>query len=189
MLRNELIEYCAPTLAGIKTGNMFTIRDYPDDVLDQIRGLNRILTPKGLRLIPIKKTEKIMILYLYRPDLLTIDLKNPGAKKILRTKGYSCGNDNCCVVELVKHLSSDESFPHEIGLFLGYPPEDVEGFMKDPCKGVKCCGCWKVYGNVCEAQKTFEKIRKCNNIYNREAKCGRPLESLIVDAKALRFAV
>ena len=189
MLRNELIEYCAPTLAGIKTGNIFTIRDYTDDITDQIRELNRILTPKGLRLIPIKKTEKIMILYLYRPDLLTIDLKKPEAKRILKTKGYSCGNDNCCVVELVKHLSSDEGFPHEIGLFLGYPPEDVEGFMKDPCKGVKCCGCWKVYGNVREAQKTFDKIRKCNSIYDREAKCGRPLESLIVDAKALRFAV
>ncbi len=51
MLRNELIEYCAPTLAGIKTGNMFTITDYPCDVMDQIRELNRILTPSGLRLI------------------------------------------------------------------------------------------------------------------------------------------
>ncbi len=62
MLRNELIEYCAPTLAGIKTGNMFTIRDYPLDVMDQIRELNRIFTPRGLRLIPIKKTDSIMIL-------------------------------------------------------------------------------------------------------------------------------
>ena len=42
MIRNELIEYCAPTLAGIKTGNMFTIRDYPLDVMDQIRELNRM---------------------------------------------------------------------------------------------------------------------------------------------------
>ena len=55
MLRNELIEYCAPTLAGIKTGNMFTIADYPCDVTDQIRELNRILTPRGLRLIALDK--------------------------------------------------------------------------------------------------------------------------------------
>ncbi len=189
MLRNELMEYCAPTLAGIKTGNLFTVTDYPDDVMDQIRALNRILTKKGLRLIPVKKTEKIIVLYLYRPDLLASDLKKPGAKKILKMKGYFCGNENCYVAQLVKHLAFDETFPHEIGLFLGYPPEDVAGFINDPRKGVKCCGCWKVYGNVHEARKAFERIEKCNRIYYRAAKSGRPLESMIVDSKALRFAV
>lgn len=58
--------------------------------------------------------------------------------------------------------------PDEIGLFLGYPPEDVEGFLNDPCKGVKICGCWKAYGNEAEARKAFEKIRKCNDVYKSD---------------------
>ncbi len=188
-LRDQLVEYCAPTLAGIKTGNIFTVRDYPKDVTDQIRELNAILTKRGLRLVPVKKTDRNMILYLYRPDLLSRDLKKPEAARILKMKGYSCDNDRCCLTELIRHLTSDDRFPHEIGLFLGYPPEDVLGFMKDPCKGVKCCGCWKVYGNVGEARKTFERIRKCSDIYRHEAKKGRPLEKMIVDTKCFQRAI
>lgn len=180
-LAQSLVEYCAPTLAGIKTGNIFSVRSDRIKVNNEIRKLNRILVCKGLRLIPIRNKGDSMLIYLYRPERLTHDLDDPGAEEILREKGYPCGNSNCCLVELVKHLKNDINFPHEIGLFLGYPPSDVKGFMEDPRKGVKCVGCWKVYSNECEAQKIFDKYKKCTAIYSKESERGKHLESLIVD--------
>ena len=190
MIKKALVEYCAPTLAGIKTGSIFSVRIDRIRVNDEIRKLNKILVGKGLRLVPIRSKEDSTLIYLYRPDRLARDLNDPGAEEILREKGYPCGNSNCCLVELVKHLKNDVSFPHEIGLFLGYPPSDVKKFMEDPCKGVKCVGCWKVYSNECEAQRTFDKYKQCTAIYNRENECGKPLEALIVDTHSdVRFAI
>lgn len=190
MIASALMEYCAPTLAGIKTGNLFSIQDESMDLNSEIRQLNRMLTKKGLCLIPIRRENRSTLLYLYRPERLKHDLLNPEAISILSNKGYSCNNSNQCLVQLVNHLKTDKSFPHEVGLFLGYPPADVKAFMENPCKGVKCVGCWKAYGNVCEAKKTFERYKKCTDIYDKARKSGKPLEALIPDSgRDLRFAI
>lgn len=179
MLQEAMIAHCAPTLAGIKTGNLFSVHT-EEELTDEIRALNGILTKKGLRLIPVKKAEKYTLVYLYRPKKLRDDLGSPEAADILEEKGYPCKNPNCCLVELVKHLEKDKDFPHEIGLFLGYPPKDVKCFMKNPCEGVRCSGCWKAYTNCRKAQKTFEQFKKCMRVYRKKAESGRPLEDMIV---------
>ena len=190
MIRNALVEHCAPTLAGIKTANLFTVQNgSSEDINGEIRELNRILVGKGLRLVPLKRNDGNTLVYLYRPDRLKQDLNDPAATEILENKGYPCGNSNCCLVELVRRLKSDPSFPHEIGLFLGYPPSDVKSFMEDPRTGVKCIGCWKAYSNEREAKKIFERYKKCSDLYRRESKSGKSLEALIVNTgNGLRFA-
>jgi len=181
MIEKNLVEFCAPTLAGIKTGNLFTIKNIYNNFENEVRRLNHILTKKGLRLIPVKKTDKNILLYLYRPEQLKRDLSNPDATKILEEKGYPCSNPDCCLVNLIMHLKKDKDFPHEIGLFLGYPPADVKGFIKSPCEGVKCCGCWKVYGNVCEVKKIFASYKKCTKLYCNAINNGKKFEDLIVN--------
>ncbi len=179
MLQEAMIEHCAPTLAGIKTANLFSIHT-KDEITCEIRTMNGILTKKGLRLIPVKKTEKYTLVYLYRPKKLRDDLSSPEAEDILEEKGYPCKNPSCCLAEHVRHLEKDKDFPHEIGLFLGYPPKDVKGFMKSPCEGVQCSGCWKAYTNCKKAKKTFKQFKKCTRIYRKKAESGRTLEDLIV---------
>ena len=46
-------------------------------------------------------------------------------------------------IALLKEKLIENDFPHEIGIFLGYPLSDVLGFINnEPC----CCmGAWKVY--------------------------------------------
>ncbi len=183
MLIKTLVEYCAPTLAGLKTGNIFSVKNGLYDIDEEIRSLNSILVGRGLRLMPLRKKKESTMIYLYRPERLKEDLKDPAAAKILRDKGYSFRDPESCLAELAGHLKIDAVFPHEIGLFLGYPPYDVKKFMEDPFKGVKCVGCWKSYGNECEAEKTFDKYKKCTAIYNKQIECGRPLEALIVDTR------
>lgn len=185
MLREALIEHCAPTLAGLKTGSIFTVKnresdDSEDKLRDEMCRLNMVFNKRGLRIVPIRKTESHTLIYLYRPDMLRSDLNAPEAMDILEECGYDCENSDFCLVQLVKHLAGDENFPHEIGLFLGYPPYDVKCFMRDTRKGVKCVGCWKVYSNRKRAVETFEKFRKCTEIYHRALKNGKTLEELIV---------
>ena len=52
-------------------------------------------------------------------------------------------------------------FPHEIGVFLGYPLEDVVGFIRHRGKCFTCCGCWKSYG--CLLYTSCTAIVFCKN--------------------------
>ncbi len=187
MLEAALVNHCSPTLAGIKTGNLFPLCVKEDGFIAEMRKLNRILVKKGLRIIPVKRKDRKLLIYVYRPERLLKDLARPEAEAILREKGYPTRYPRQCVSCLIRHLASDVEFPHEIGLFLGYPPSDVRCFMNDSREGVRCVGCWKAYGNVEEAEKTFEQFRKCTAIYRNLMKKGRSLEQLIVQDREGQF--
>lgn len=148
MPEEYVIDHCSPTLAGLKTANMFPVKLEPDeDIAGEVRNLNRMLGAKGIRILILRQTAGKALLYLYRPDYLDRDLSAPGAREILEAKGYCCGSTGRCIVQLMRHMAEDAEFPHEVGLFLGYPPEDVRCFMKDARFGVRCTGCWKAYGD------------------------------------------
>ena len=184
---NIIVENCSPTLAGIKTGNIFTIdRSLITDLNEELRELNQCFTDKGLRAIPLKVTEKNVLLYLYRPEMLKADLSSLEAKEILLKKGYTCQSVENDIVHLIDQIHSEASFPHEIGLFLGYPPVDVKGFMEDTRKGVKCVGYWKVYGDKEMAEKTFLSYKKCTEVYKKCLSGGRHLSQMVVNTSNQR---
>ena len=177
-----VIQHAAPTLAGIKTGNLFpcTFASTQDMVRD-LREVNRVLVPRGLRLLPLRRKDDRVLLYLFRPADLSRDLAGQEARRLLREAGY--GDDLThlvCLRELTRRLREGEDFPHEIGLFLGYPPEDVAGFMTNRGKNCKCVGCWKVYENEEAAQKTFAKYKACTRVYCRQLASGIDIERLTV---------
>ena len=180
MSGKNIIDHCSPTLAGLKTGSLFSVRQEGRDLITELRALNGMLRNKGLRALPMNETKDYSLVYIYRPDFLEKDLSNPMAVSILKEKGYDIERPEACLAKLIRHIKNDEMFPHEIGLFLGYPPEDVKGFMKSPNKGVKCVGCWKVYSDRDSAEKTFRKYKICTEVYRREYKMGRSLEQLTI---------
>lgn len=176
-----IVRHCSPTLAGIKTGNMFTC-PYKDKetLLKEIRQINSRLAKKGIRMLPLRFSKERVLLYLYRPNHLRRDLTNEAAAKILKERGYDSNHFPCCIAKLIKKMQQEEEFPHEVGLFLGYPPEDVSGFIENKACGCKCTGCWKVYGDPKQAQETFKKYKKCTEIYCAQWEMGKPIEKLAV---------
>ena len=131
MSEEYLVWQAAPTLAGLKTGSLFPCKYESYEALkSEIRAMNRTLSKKGLRLIPLRRNEKQALLYLYRPERLRADLSSPEAVDILRREGYTDMRQERCLHELMRRLQRFEAFPHEIGLFLSYPPEDVRGFIE-----------------------------------------------------------
>ncbi len=184
-IEHEIIAHGAPTLAGLKTGNLFTVKNAGINIDSGLRKVNRLLSKKGVRIIPLRQSEKSTLVYLYRPDRLRKDLCCMGARSILREKGYPCGDPDRCLLELIRHLRSDEAFPHEIGLFLGYPPADVRCFMNNPWEGLQCTGCWKAYTNPEQAEATFTQYRKCTDVYRNAYKNGLPLERLTVSSSLI----
>ena len=120
---------------------------------------------------------------MYRPARLREDLSDPEARELLDRAGYGSLKCESCLAELVRRLRQFGAFPHEIGLFLSYPPEDVRGFMEHGGRDCKCVGCWKVYGDVNRAQCLFDKYKNCTEAYLRRFHRGEPLAALAVNAR------
>ncbi len=181
MSEELIIRHCSPTLAGMKTGNMF-ICYYSDihEMRSAVRYWNRLLTKKGVRILPLQFHNSRAMIYIYRPARLYHDLQDKSAFKLLREKGYIMNTPERCIIQLMRRINECEEFPHEIGLFLGYPPEDVCGFIEGKKQGCKFSGCWKVYGDEENARKTFEKYKNVTRIYYKQYAKGKSVERLTV---------
>lgn len=183
MLNKEIIRHCAPTLAGLKMANAFGYSyDSETAFLEEIFVSNETLRPKGIGIVTLRLWENRALIFVYRKSKLLSYIEQENVRKFLGRYGYA-GNDLERHIQKLKYrLAADVEFPHEIGIFLGYPLEDVIGFIENAGQNSKCSGCWKVYCDECEAQKLFAKFDKCKEVYMRLFAAGSSIERLTVAA-------
>ena len=56
MSEDLVIQYCSPTLAGLKTGSLFSCPcPSEEEVRRDVRALNQVLVPKGLCVLPLRR--------------------------------------------------------------------------------------------------------------------------------------
>ena len=163
-----LVQHCAPTLASLKTANMFSCSyDSEKSLNNSIEFWNEIFKGKGVELIILKKQNNTALIYVCRKSRLAADLAKEGVAEFLADYGYTSIDTDEAISTLKGRLLSLSEFPHEIGIFLDYPLGDVKGFIENAGANCKCTGCWKVYCNECEAIKMFAKFKKCREVYSR----------------------
>lgn len=180
MLEQSLITHCAPTLAGLKTAGLFCFSYTSESMLQaELRRCRLALGNKGVRIRVLRRHRGRALLYVYRPAKLRQDFQKPGVAPFLQRMGYAL-QPEIALGQLEQRLARRPGCPHEIGLFLGYPLEDVEGFVENRGKNCKCTGCWKVYGDEQAARRQFSRYEKCRTVYLRLFHAGRSVEELTV---------
>lgn len=178
-----LVEQCAPTLVGVKPASLFR---YQGGAPGQARRLAedwaRQLAPWGLTLRILKtcpQTGACMLL-LYRRDRLCRLLDDRDNRRFLERQGYPADADLPQLLErLSERLCLEREYPHEIGLFLGYPLEDVVGFMENRGRNFTCCGYWKSYGDPAAARRRFAQYRRCTEVCRERFRRGAAITELI----------
>lgn len=182
-IEKELIRHCSPTLASLKTASLFTLGCADRRELNAaLREWNILLSDKGVAMIALRETHGRALIYVFRKDRLRRDLCCPRTERFLKNNGYGSTGIGTALSTLRAHLTELGGFPHEIGLFLGYPLDDVIGFIENNGRNCKCAGCWKVYCNACEAAKTFARFKKCERVYMRLWEQGTSVRQLTVGA-------
>lgn len=163
---DETIIHCsAPALCGIKPANLFSV-----DAQSFFEGRARLLSwqrdfCKAHRyFVPLRKDERRFLFFVYDRALLEKIIGDAENVRYLESKGYSFGKGLSGILcELLHRLMYRAEFPHEVGLFLGYPLEDVRGFERDRF-ACKFSGFWKVYGNRDEAECKMKLYKSCSEI-------------------------
>ena len=174
-----IINYCAPTLAHIKVANLFS---YPltslETLKEELRAVNEQINPSGIYATLLKIGKKRALIYVYQQQALEIELRKLNVKQFLRSIGYQSFKLKDCLSLLKKRLMISEEFPHEIGFFLGYPYDDVIGFIEHEGKDYAYKGYWKVYANVEEMKHLFKKYADCKQYYLKQYEQGISLQCL-----------
>lgn len=180
MSHEFIIKHCAPTFAGLKVGNLFSYTYDNERLLSkQLAEYNTLLNHKGIFFRILKKANGIALVYVFRAKRIQDKLHSSSIRAFLAEQGYQDFTLESCLHLLQAHLAECD-FPHEIGIFLGYPLSDVKAFIHHKGNNYKHVGYWKVYDNLDEALLTFEKYRKCTQIYCQRFASGYDISRLVV---------
>ena len=144
---------CAPLLAGIKISNLLAAPAFMKRRIDRIFRKSEIFC-----YLLYESDRKSTFLLYHRGDLLQA-LKQPDVQRTLEELGYDALDLKDILSRTAQrykaHMEYGTEFPHELGILLGYPLQDVLGFMVHGGKNFLYSGYWKVYGNLQEALDTF----------------------------------
>lgn len=156
--------HMAPSLLGIKCANLVSLSRNEFDIPEHLKRFNRRISVKGLKMKILCTCNDRVLLLLYHEEKLLYHIRSEGTLEILRKNGYSeFMTLNDMLVRLSERIQCSTEFPHEIGIFLGYPPDDVMGFIQNKGENYLICGYWKVYGDKERAERTFKNYDKCRN--------------------------
>ncbi len=161
-VRNMLLCFAAPTISGIKASCLINFCRKGEDVRTVWQKCSEgwlcSLKVQALLLNEHCPCMNALVL-IYKRELVARALCCDEACALLSEYGYPLHDVDACLECLRKKFRT--GFPHEIGLFLDYPPEDVRGFIeKREAQKLSCPCCWKVYGNVQKAVQAFRKYKR-----------------------------
>ena len=156
-----LATYCSPTLAGIKPASLVSC--------------DRNLYPCLPQRLKEYRSARFLLLVYSKPQLER-RMADPQVQHVLRHFAYPVGQPlDVLLRNLKRRIAMSKDFPHEIGLFLGYPIEDVVGFIRYAGKGCKLSGLWKVYGDAEAASRLFDRLSRVCRAVTRRVDKGETL--------------
>lgn len=158
------IRCCSQVLCGIKPANLFTLSTeaFSEEVFAEWKTVTEF---QGLSISAFNRSSNVVMIFVY--DFLWIRkiLEDSFTASYLKGKGYTnVQNTTKTLDELFVRLKKNEGFPHEVGILLGYPIEDVISFEEKEGKCCKYCGYWKSYCNPEEAKKCCQKYKQCSQM-------------------------
>lgn len=171
--QSKLAFHTAPSLLGIKCASLVAISKSECNVAENVLAFNLRAARKGLKITALSECREKTLILVYNRAQLSQRLREADSREILRRYGYTDDMTvEDCIERLSERMRGGGDFPHEIGIFLGYPTEDVIGFIANNGGSFKLCGYWKVYGNERRAERTFENYNKCRNYLCRKLDMG-----------------
>lgn len=181
----DLASLCAPTLAGLKPASLFRYQPGAGQSGSAMAAAwHAALCDRGVAVRVLKTCPRTgaVLVYVYRPAQIDTLMKNRDVLQFLQSEGYRPGTADELLAQLSQRLCCEGEFPHEVGIFLGYPLADVVGFIQNRGQNFTACGHWKVYTDPAAAQQQFARYKKCETIYTRCYQSGTPIRRLTVAA-------
>lgn len=155
-VQTQLALQCAPLIAGLKISNLLTISK------SNLEAVREILNGTDISYTVLLVHGKKLTILLYNRKELDTYLADENVQEMFLTMGYEeISLEKILPVFSARYqgyMEKNQDFPHEMGLLLGYPVEDVEGFIQNKGKNYLHIGYWKVYENLSEKLQLFRRF-------------------------------
>lgn len=167
-------------LLSEKTGELLTLslEEFEMPVREAEDNLNRLSEMWGFRFRLLSESNGRLKLIVYQSERLQAALDEAPYCIMGAKLQYSYPLTSCSFIEEVRQRwQRSGDVPHEIGVALGYPLDDVFGYMgllPLPCLGV--CG-WQVYGCMRESKRrscAFNDARCQAVMFLAQANAAKP---------------
>lgn len=173
----KICSQCASVLFKIKPAATLTL------TISESKLLRECISGIDISFYPLSYKWDSITWFIYKEEVLIKTLNKADVRYILEKLGYQTQELTHCFNCLRKRFNNfhreKQDFPHELGLFLDYPTEDVIGFVMNKGKGCRYCGYWKVYSDVEEAKKTFYRYDLAKNTLLNEVYQGKTIGQAI----------
>jgi hypothetical protein len=183
-LEMQMIMQCAPLITGLKISNLLNIRR------EDFMSMHEIVKHSQLSRYLLFETEEKIVVLLFHRDSMESYLEKQQVREMLTRAGYVNLSVGCVLKEFSiryrEYMETKNDFPHEMGLLLGYPIEDVEGFITHQGNDCLCVGYWKVYANKEKKLKLFEGFEKARERLIQLLSCGVSMGDIITMCCNLR---
>lgn len=167
---------CAPFLKGLKVSCVITMDECLCSTLPELfRGMDAAWHL-------VSRSEGRCLVLFYRPEQMKQYLSQTEVHALLREYGYG-GMELDAMLERLservgKCTEKGMGFPHEIGAFLGYPIEDVRGFITNRGRKYLMIGYWKVYSDPAWARMIFEEYDRAKTCAVNEFLTGKSIREI-----------
>lgn len=172
-----LASTCAPVIKNLTCANTLTVK------YGSYKHISKQLSNTDLDCMCLYQDYSKEVLMIYRKDELDRHLNTIESKSYLNEFGYYSNNldDNLnrLADRFKKFYLNNLDFPHELGIFLNYPIEDIKGFILNDGKNSLFTKYWKVYSNLNKAKETFKKFDEAFEIALREIVDGYKISEII----------
>lgn len=214
-LAHALVQWCAPVLGGIKPSGMFNL-GLVQQVAGPVPGCTVVaqgtreqaeaavaladaeLAERGVRLRLMAHRTGSSMVFAWRPDLLAAFIGRDPEATMLEVEGYDVSDVDACVSRLQSRVLSFDAcprnpdgtdrFPHEVGFLLGYPLEDVLGFVTRRPQALMRSW-WNVYTDLPRAQRVFRTYDACTRLAQRRLAAGEEVRHIAADRAVSPHAV
>lgn len=154
----QLAVQCAPLITGLKISHLLMMEN------TRLYSLWKLLKDSEIRNYVLCAGEKRSAVLLYRERELEDYLGREDVAAFLRQYGYE-GEELSGIFRhfrgrYQRYRTAGEDFPHEIGILLGYPLEDVNGFIRNRGQNCLYAGYWKVYGHAEAKRELFRMYER-----------------------------
>lgn len=169
-VETQMALQCAPFIMGLRISNLFVVSK------DKLCELYSMLQKSKIHYMELVEGSTKMTMFLYNEEDMLAYMSDERVLAAMTRMGYQNVDFHEMLYKFKDrykaYMAGEGDFPHEMGFFLGYPYEDVVGYIMNNGKNSLLTGYWKVYDNVSKKAKLFQGFETAKDMVIRYIAAG-----------------
>ena len=176
-IKGNIALQCSLVLSGIKPSNLLIYSNHCEGCISEE------LKNTGAEYMKLYTGSNDSVSIIFNRKKLEKSLLDEENREFIKQYGYEDFSVNSVIEKLAGRYTEFKEgraeFPHEMGIVLGYPLEDVSGFIENNGKNYLYSGYWKVYKNAEEKIQLFKIYKDIKKYFVEQIENGKQIYQIL----------